>query len=145
MSAGVNSRIDQVKYGRLCAKVRPALPRTDAENDRLLAEVDKLMAKPEAELSPEEGAMLDLLATVIERYEDERYGFAADVAPHERLRGLMEVNQLRQRDLLNIFPNRPAISAVLSGKRAITKEQAVRLGERFSMDPAAFIQWPKRD
>jgi HTH-type transcriptional regulator/antitoxin HigA len=145
MNAGVNSQFDQAKYSRLCERIRPILPRTDSENERLLAEVDRLMSKPEAQLSPEEGAMLELLATVIEKYEDDRYGFQTEIAPHERLRGLMAVNKLRQRDLLDIFANRPTISSVLAGKRAITREQASKLGKRFSMDPAAFIDWPSRD
>jgi hypothetical protein len=47
--------------------------------------------------------------------------------------------RLIQRDLLEIFGTRSVVSAVLKGKRAITRQQAVKLGRRFSMDPTAFI------
>ena len=137
MSA-VASKVDPAKYRRLLGRVLPRVPRTEAENDRLLEEVDKLMSRSESSLTPEEDAMLELLATLIEKFEDEHYPIPQS-RPYERLQFLMDENELRQRDLLDIFGTRSVVSAVLRGKRAITKQQAIKLGRRFSMDPTAFI------
>jgi len=140
----VPRKIDSAKYRRLLGRVLPRVPRTEAENDRLLMEVDKLMSRPENVLTPEQDAMLELLATLIEKFEDEYYSIP-ESRPYERLRFLMDQNELRQRDLLDIFGTRSVVSAVLKGKRAITKRQAVRLGHRFSIDPSAFIDLTSQD
>jgi HTH-type transcriptional regulator / antitoxin HigA len=134
--------VDPARYRRILGQVLPRVQRTEAENERLLREVNKLMSKPERELTPEEDAMLELLATLVERFEAEHYPMP-ESEPWERLRFLMEENGLRQRDLLDIFGTRSIVSAVLNGRRAITKQQAVKLGKRFSMEPAAFIEWPR--
>ncbi|MGH9842477.1 MAG: helix-turn-helix domain-containing protein [Blastocatellia bacterium] len=59
--------------------------------------------------------------------------------PHEILQALMEEHALRQADLLDVFGSRSRVSEAVSGKRAISKEQAKKLGERFCLSPAAFI------
>jgi plasmid maintenance system antidote protein VapI len=51
----------------------------------------------------------------------------------------MEENDLSQADLLDVFGSRSRVSEAVSGKRAISKEQAKRLGDRFRVSPAAFI------
>ena len=51
----------------------------------------------------------------------------------------MEHNGLKAAELAEIMGGRSRVSDVLTGKRAISKEQAKRLGERFKLSPAAFI------
>jgi HTH-type transcriptional regulator/antitoxin HigA len=41
--------------------------------------------------------------------------------------------------LLPVFGSRSRVSEAVNGKRAISKSQAKRLGEFFSVSPAAFI------
>jgi HTH-type transcriptional regulator/antitoxin HigA len=77
------SAINPQKYGKLLAKVRPTVIRTEDENNRMLALVEKLMAKGES-LSPEEGALLRLLGKLIADFEEEFYDLE-DAAPHEVL------------------------------------------------------------
>ncbi|MCI0485081.1 MAG: hypothetical protein L0229_00495 [Blastocatellia bacterium] len=67
------NRVNPARYGRLLAQALPATIRNEAEYERALETVNRLMSKPEAELTPEEGASLDLLATLIEAYEREHY------------------------------------------------------------------------
>jgi HTH-type transcriptional regulator/antitoxin HigA len=131
-------KIDTAAYRRLLSKTMPIIPKTEQENERLLEQVDKLMSKPK--LTLEEGALLDLLTAVIEKFEDEHYPIA-EAQPHELLRFLMEEHGLRQRDMLDIFGRRSVISEVLSGARSISKGQAVKLGEKFKVQPSAFIDW----
>ncbi|MGH9938765.1 MAG: helix-turn-helix domain-containing protein [Blastocatellia bacterium] len=59
--------------------------------------------------------------------------------PHEALEYLMEVNNLRQADLVKVFGSRSRVSDAATGKRAISKEQARRLGEFFRVSPALSI------
>jgi hypothetical protein len=44
--------IDPARYRRILGRVLPRVPRTEAENERLLQEVNKLISKPERELTP---------------------------------------------------------------------------------------------
>ena len=110
-------KLSPAKYGRLLGRVLPRVPKTEKENERLLEEVNRLMDKDP--LSPEEGAMLELLGVAIEAFENERYPFPKST-PHEVLRFLMDESDLRQRDMLDIFGARSIVSEVLAGKRAIT-------------------------
>ena len=99
-------RLDPARYRRIRGRVLPRVPRTEAENERLLDEINVLMSRPERELTLEEDAMLELLATLVEKFEKEHYP-AAEFRPRERLRFLMQQNDLRQRDLLDIFTPPP--------------------------------------
>ena len=54
----IAAQIDMRRYGRLLAKAAPTVIRSEEENDRMLGIVESLMAKGEANLSPEEDALL---------------------------------------------------------------------------------------
>jgi len=88
--------------------------------------------------SAEASALLSLLAALIEQFERKAYPATA-VEPKEILRDLMEHNGLKAADLADVVGGRSRVSEVLSGKRAISKEQAKRLGHRFRLSPAVFI------
>ncbi len=51
----------------------------------------------------------------------------------------MDENDLKQKDLEELFGSQSVVSKVLSGKRSITKVQAKKLAERFRMSTDAFI------
>ena len=138
MTAVVDTNVDPQKYGRLLAKTLPRAIRTEKENQRMLAEVDKLMSKGEENLTPEEHELLELLFTLIESFEEEHYPIP-EAPAHEVLRMLMEDRSLRQRDLLHIFGSRGIISEVIRGKRGISKKQAKALAEFFHVSPALFL------
>ena len=62
-----------------------------------------------------------------------------DASPLDVLKELMLANNLKAADLADSRRGRSRVSEILAGKRAISKEQARRLGERFRISPAAFI------
>ena len=132
------SGLDVKVYGRLLAKFAPKIIETEAENEAALAIVEQLMVKGDGNRSREEEAALGLLSALIEKFENASYPLP-DAEPREVLRDLMEHNDLKATHLSEIFGSRAKVSEVLSGKRSISKEQAKRLGERFSVSPAAFI------
>jgi HTH-type transcriptional regulator / antitoxin HigA len=106
--------------------------------ERADAEVGRLLRKGYANLSVEEQRLLALLSRLIEDYEDRTFPVPAS-PPHQTLRFLMEQNELRQADLVEIFGSRGRVSEVVSGKRAISKAQAKALGEFFKVSPDLFI------
>ena len=111
---------------------------SEAENERMLTEIEKLLDKGEDNLTPEENKLLALMVRLVEDYEQEHYPIK-DAAPHEVLQELMQARGLRQRDLILIFGSSGYTSDVVNGKRGISKEQAKRLGEFFHVSPEVFI------
>lgn len=125
-------------YARLVAKAAPRLITTEEENERILAIIEPLMAKGEDRLSPEEDALLGLLADLVHDFEEKVYPIP-DATPAELVRYLIEQNGLKQKDLAPILGAPSRVSEILSGKRSISKEQAKRLAERFKMSADAFL------
>ena len=106
---------------------------TDAEHKRLLKAVEQLMERPEEELTPEEGRLLEMLSMLIEEYEDRRYPLP-ETEPNKMLAYLLEERGMKPGDLWNVLP-KSRVSEILSGKRGISKSQAKQLAE-FSRVPA---------
>ncbi|HXG67630.1 MAG TPA: transcriptional regulator [Blastocatellia bacterium] len=131
-------KIDEKKYRRLLARALPTAIKTEQEYERILAEVEKLISKPEEKLSAEELALLELLSILIEQYEDVHYPIP-DAPPNEVLKLLMEEHDLQRKDLMPIFRSSGILSEVLSGKRGISKAQAKALGKRFHLPADVFI------
>ena len=136
MSA-VLSTINSQKYGKLLAKVRPTVIRSEAENGRVLALVEQLMARGNS-LTPEEGELLRLLGKLIADFEKEFYHLD-DAKPHEVLQELMNARGLKQSDLSRLFGSKGRASEVINGKRAISKAQAKALAEFFHVSAELFI------
>ena len=137
MTATANTvTLDNKKYARLLARTLPVVIETEEENERMLAEVDKLMGKEP--LTPEESKLFDLMVRLIEDFEENAYPMG-DVSPQQMLRHLMEARGLSQADLLPVFGGRGRVSEVVNGKRGISKDQAKKLGEYFHVSPELFI------
>ena len=90
-------------------------------------------------LSPEESRLLDLLATLIETFEEKAYPMGEKSDPQFALRELMREHELKQTDMLDIFGSQGVVSQVLNGKREISKSQARRLSNRFHLPIDIFI------
>ncbi len=133
----VVSAINQQKYGKLLARVRPTVIRTEDQNDRMLALVEQFMAKGDR-LTPEEGELLRLLGKLIADFEAEFYHLG-DAEPHEVLQELMDARGLKQTDLAQLFGSKGRASEVINGKRAISKAQAKALAEVFHVSAELFI------
>jgi HTH-type transcriptional regulator/antitoxin HigA len=69
MTATKRKRFNPRVYGELLLDVLPRPIETEAENERALAVVDRLMSKGEDNLTPEETTLLELLVQLIERFE----------------------------------------------------------------------------
>jgi HTH-type transcriptional regulator / antitoxin HigA len=111
---------------------------SEAECELTIAAIDALLRQGNDNLTAEEERLLELLSTLVERYEDETEDFP-DSPPCRTLQFLMEQNDLRQADLVKFFGSRGRVSEVVNGKHAISKVQAKSLGEFFRVSPELFI------
>ena len=110
---------------------------TEAENERMLKVIEKLMDKGEG-LSPEEEKLLKLLTRLVEDFE-ERYYHPRDATPLEVLQHLMESREIKQTHLWEVFGSKGFASEVLNGKRGISKTHARALAEYFHIPADLFI------
>ena len=58
----------------------------------------------------------------------------------ENARRLMEANDLKQKDLVDVFGTPSIVSEVLNGKRGLTIEHIKKLSRRFHVSPEVFLQ-----
>lgn len=131
-------RIDPYKYGQLLLATLPRPIQTEAENERALELINRLMSKGENKLTKEEGVLLDLLTVLVERFEEEHYPIPA-APPHAVLQMLMEDRNLRHKDLMPVLGSRGVTSEVIGGKRLPSKAQAKALSEFFKVSPELFV------
>ncbi|HEY0429026.1 MAG TPA: helix-turn-helix domain-containing protein [Pyrinomonadaceae bacterium] len=130
---------DKKIYGTLLLEALPGIIESDEEYGRLENIFNDLINKGEENLSPEQIRLFALLANLMEDYERRTLEAIAAASPVETLEYLMRENNLKQKDLAEIFGGQSVVSDVLKGKREINKAQARKLGEKFSLSPAAFI------
>jgi HTH-type transcriptional regulator/antitoxin HigA len=127
--------IDREAYANLLAQYQPKVIETEEENEAALALAEELEHR---DRTPEEDAFLDLLVTLIEKFEDEHYQLGGST-PQSILLHLMEARDLKQEDLVGVIGSRGVVSEIVNGKRGISKAQAKALGEFFHVSPELFI------
>ena len=99
----------------------------------------QLMEKGEDRLSPEESALLETMAILIQAHDDRHHPLATCASLRDAVRYLMETSGRTAKDLLPIFATRGRLSEVLNGKRSISKEQAKKLAAFFKVTADLFI------
>lgn len=127
--------INKKAYADLLVKYQPKIIETEEENEAALALAEELEHR---DRTPEEDTFLNLLVTLIEKFEDEYYQLNA-ATPQSILLHLMEARDLKQEDLIGVIGSRGVTSEVVNGKRSISKSQAKALGEFFHVSPELFI------
>jgi HTH-type transcriptional regulator/antitoxin HigA len=131
-------KIDARKYGHLLAETLPRPIETEAEYERALEIINRLMSKPESKLTSEEDVLLELLSQLVERYEDRHYPIP-DAPPHAVIQFLMEDRGLQHKDLMPVLGSRGVTSEVINGKRKPSKSQVKALAEFFKLPPELFL------
>lgn len=86
-----------------------------------------------------EGDELDILALLIERYEDEHYPIEAP-DPIEAIKFRMEQMGYKQKDLEKIIGYKGHVSEILNKKRKLTLEMVRNLHEKLNIPLNALIQ-----
>ncbi|MCO6456653.1 MAG: helix-turn-helix domain-containing protein [Pirellulaceae bacterium] len=94
----------------------------------------------QAKRSRAEDELLELLATLVEHYEIRQGHANPELSPRERLAGLIEARQLTQAELSRSSGvPRTTINEILSGRRSISKANALRLAGFFGVRAEDFL------
>lgn len=111
-------------YAKMLTQIRPKPIQTKAEKDEFLKQVDWLMSIDEDKLTQEQADMLELLTILIEDFERKNYQLPEKATPNDILVELMQNNDFKQKDLVDIFGYKGIVSEVTNKKRSISKSQA---------------------
>lgn len=112
------------------------LIRNEADYDKALLRVEALMS---ACAGTPEGDELELLAALIEKYEDQQFPIQAPT-PLAAIRFRMEQEDLSQRDLEPYIGSRARVSEVLSGERSLSIDMIRALNRHLGIPADSLIQ-----
>ncbi|SJM90137.1 Transcriptional regulator, XRE family [Crenothrix polyspora] len=111
--------------------------RTEEDYSQVRATIDSLLDVMGDNENHPLADVLDYLANQVKAYEDEYYPIPV-AEPKEVLRFLMDQHDIKQDNLEDCAPQ-GRISDILNGKRAISKEIAKRLANRFHVHADVFL------
>ena len=132
-------KVNPQKYADLLRSAQPTRISTEADYDRAIAFVDKLITK--AKPSTEEEKILELMVTLIEVYETEHHPIPK-AEPRSIIKMLMEDRRLEQKDLIAVLGSKSAVSQILNGHRNPSKSQIIKLASFFQVKAELFISIP---
>jgi HTH-type transcriptional regulator/antitoxin HigA len=114
--------------------VRPI--RTEADYDAALAEVERLWG---AKAGTPKGDRLDVLATLIDVYENENFPMDPP-DPIEAIKFRMEQQNLTRKDLEGIVGSRTRIAEILNRRRSLSINMIRRLHEKLGISTDVLIR-----
>jgi HTH-type transcriptional regulator/antitoxin HigA len=102
---------------------------TKKDYEQALKRIEKIWG---AKSGTPQGDELDILATLVDKYEEEHFPIeAAD--PIEALKYLMEEKGIERKDLVKVIGDKSKVSAILSRKRSLSKRMIKALHESFGI------------
>lgn len=107
--------------------------RSEADYEKAMREVEKLWG---AKSGTPKGDRLDVLGTLIDAYEAERF----PMDPPDPIKFRMEQQGLTRRDLENIIGSRTRIAEVLNRKRGLSIGMIRRLHDRLGISAEVLIR-----
>jgi HTH-type transcriptional regulator/antitoxin HigA len=133
----IAATINESTYGKLLSRALPRVITSEKENERMIAELEKLDTRGPA-LTPEEETLAELMTLLVRQFEESKYPLG-HAGPLEVLRVLTGNRGLRQRDLVPVFGSSSVASDVFNGKRSISKAHARKLAAHFHVPVSLFI------
>jgi HTH-type transcriptional regulator / antitoxin HigA len=122
---------------RLIARMRALKPiRSEADYDAALAEIERLWG---ARAGTPEGDRLDILATLVDAYENEHYPMDPP-DPIEAIKFRMEQQGLTRKDLEGILGSRTRVAEVLNRRRGLSINMIRRLHEKLGISVEVLIR-----
>lgn len=116
--------------------MRQTIIKSEKEYDQALDRLNEIFdAKPNSK----EGREAELLALLIEDYEDQHHPIDTP-DPIVAIRIRMEELHLKQKDLIGIVGSKGIVSEVLNKKRRLTLKMIRNLSERLKITPGVLIQ-----
>lgn len=121
---------------RLSMKVKPI--RTDADHEAALKEIERVWGATEG--TPE-GDRLEILVTLVDAYERERYPIDMP-DPLQAIQFRLEQEGKDERALVGVIGSRSRVYEVMRGQRALSLNMIRALHERFGIPAEVLIQAP---
>jgi len=117
-------------------EIRPI--RSQADYDAAVAEIERLW---DADPGTDDGDKLDILATLVEKYENERWPIdTSRLDPVDMLIYLIEEGGHTQAELAELLGSRSRASEILSRRRALTVEMIHKLSSEWKIPPELLIK-----
>lgn len=124
------------EYRQLLTKHVPRPIRSQKEYERALVQLESVMVpRPNAAHS----LLIEVLSTLIESYESHRYP-TPELDPAAMLAELLKAKGVKSAEVAREtgIPS-ATLSNVLAGRRGVSKQNALKLGEYFGVSPVAFL------
>ena len=133
------SQAEWRSFSELLTTFLPRVITSEDEYDVVQAKVDQLIDK--SELTTAEQEYLNLLGTLIWDYETRMESQPVyELRGVALLKGLLELHNLKQQDLVPVFKTKSIVSDVLSGKRQLTVEHINKLAAFFNVAHEIFFE-----
>jgi HTH-type transcriptional regulator / antitoxin HigA len=123
-------------YTDLLVRYQPKPLTKDTEYEAAIALAEELEHRPH--LTLEEETLLELLVTLIEKYESVHEPIPPS-SGRSVLLHLMDAQDLVADDLVTLLGDAIAVEQILAGHRAIDPMQAKLLGDRLQVNPQVFL------
>ncbi|MBF2013627.1 MAG: transcriptional regulator [Rivularia sp. T60_A2020_040] len=123
-------------YGKLLAKYQPKIITTEEENEQALKLAQNLEHRPHR--TPEEDVLLELLVTLIEKFEETHYPIPQGT-PHSMLIHLMDARDITAETLIDVIGSLEIVREIIDGIRTMNKTEAEALANYFHVDVSLFI------
>jgi HTH-type transcriptional regulator/antitoxin HigA len=116
--------------------------RSEAELDRAATVLIRLAkSKPEEKMDAGDRDYAEALTMLVQRFEQKRRDSALPrLRPLDRLKFLMEEQDMKAADLANILGSQASVAVILQGEKEMTKAQILKLAKHFSVSPALFME-----
>lgn len=110
--------------------------KTETDYDWAMQRLEEIFDAP---MGTPEGDESELLAILIEKYDEEHYPIP-DPDPIEAIKYMMEQNNMNQSDLAKILGNKGNVSKVLSKKRKLSVEMIRKLQSTLKIPYSVLMQ-----
>ena len=132
----MTAQLDEAKYVMVLSQYKPRPIHTEKENRHAIDALEGLHAN--GTLTPEQEALAEILTTLIEKFEEERYALRP-ASPAAILRELLQANGLKQKDLAELVGSKGIASEIVNGKRGISRSLAEIFAKRFNVPYRLFL------
>ncbi|WP_414546577.1 helix-turn-helix domain-containing protein [Nostoc sp. CCY0012] len=122
-------------YGKLLAEYQPKIITTEEENEQAIKLALTLEHRPKR--TPEEDILLELLLTLIEKFEQIHYPIPKGT-PHSMLIHLMDAGDVTTEALAEVIGSLEVALQIVNGDCTISKTQAEALADYFHVDASLF-------
>lgn len=127
-------------YVELARRWTPRTIHSQEEADRAWKAIERLVL---GDLTADQQDYLDLVSDLIHAYEQKRFAHLnRKLSVAEFLKIILEETGMSASDLGRLLGERSIVSAVMTGRRKLSKNHIRILCEQFKLDPMAFLQEP---